>query len=113
MANTRRIINREALSKVKPTTILINVGRGDLVDPQALTEALSEGRLAGAGLDVFDPEPIHPDSPLLAMENVIFTPHVASASVPAVSALRKSVAETVAKALRGEPLANVVNGVKS
>ena len=59
-----------------------------------------------------DPEPIPADSPLLGMGNVVLTPHVASASVPAVSALRTQVAQTAARALRGEPLTNVVNGVK-
>ncbi len=108
---TRRMIDADALAKLKPGALFINVARGDLVDPVALIDALRSGRVGGAGLDVWDPEPIEPDSPLLAMGQVILTPHVASASVPAVAKLRTSVAETAARALRGEPLPNVVNGV--
>jgi D-3-phosphoglycerate dehydrogenase len=111
-AGTRRLIDRAALAKMKRGALLINVARGDVVDSEALVEALRDGRLGGAGLDVFDPEPIPPGHPLLGMSNVILTPHIASASVPAAIALRTSVAQTVAKALRGEPLANVVNGVQ-
>jgi D-3-phosphoglycerate dehydrogenase len=112
-AQTRRMLNAQTLAKVKRGALLINVARGDLVETAALVEALRDGRLGGAGLDVCDPEPIPTDSPLLAMDNVLCTPHMASASVPAVTALRTRVAETVAKAVRGEPLPNVVNGVRA
>jgi D-3-phosphoglycerate dehydrogenase len=110
-AATRRMMNREALAALKPGALLINVARGDLVDTGALVVALQEGHLAGAGLDVCDPEPIKRNSPLLRMENVLLTPHVASASLPAVAKLRTQAAETAAKALSGERLPNVVNGV--
>jgi D-3-phosphoglycerate dehydrogenase / 2-oxoglutarate reductase len=109
--STRGMINAAAFSKMKPGTLLINVARGDLVDTTALIDALESGRLGGAGLDVCDPEPVPSESPLLRMENVILTPHVASASVPAVAKLRTSAAETAAKAIRGEPVPNVVNRV--
>jgi D-3-phosphoglycerate dehydrogenase len=112
-SRTRRMIDRGALAQVKPGSLLINVARGDLVDTPALIDALTTGRLAGAGLDVCDPEPIDPESPLLRMDHVILTPHVASASVPAVAALRTRAAETAAKAIRGERLPNVVNGVNA
>ena len=110
-ADTRRMINRETLAMMKPGALLVNVGRGDLVETRALIDALRTGHLAGAGLDVCDPEPIESDSPLLTMDNVILTPHVASASVPAVAALRHGAAERVAKALRGEVPPSIVNGV--
>jgi D-3-phosphoglycerate dehydrogenase len=108
---TRRLIGRETLARMKPGAILINAGRGDLVDSAALVDALRQGQLSAAGLDVFDPEPIPPDSPLLQLENVILSPHIASASIRAVRQLRQTAAETIARAIRGEPLPNVVNGV--
>lgn len=110
-AQTRRIISADVLQRLKPGALLINVARGDLVDPVALVAALESGRLAGAGLDVFDPEPLPPGHPVLARSNVIFTPHVASCSDSAVTLLRRTVAEIAAEALRGGTPRNVVNGV--
>ncbi len=109
---TRRLMNREAFAQLKPGAIFINVGRGDLADPDALTAALQSGHLGAAALDVFDPEPIPAGHPLLAMPNVILAPHIASCSVPAVKKLRESVAHIALAAVRGEALTTVVNGVK-
>ena len=88
--------------------ILINLAHGDLVDPAALTEALKSGHVAAAALDVFAPEPVPADHPILAMSNVIVSSHVASASVRAVRSLRETAASLAATALRGDPLPNLV-----
>ncbi len=106
---TRGIIGPEALSKMKPGAILINLARGDLVQPDALVEALKSGRLGGAALDVFSPEPIPAGHPILGMTNVILAPHIASVSVPAVRKLRETAAGLALSALRGEVPANIVN----
>jgi len=109
---TRRLMNHETFAKLKPGPIFINVGRGDLADPDALTAALQSGHLGAAALDVFDPEPIPANHSLLSMPNVILAPHIASCSVPAVKKLRESVAHIAIAALKGEPLPTTVNGVK-
>ena len=108
---TRKLLNRDSLAKLKRGAILINVGRGDLVDVPALTAALLTGQLSGAALDVFDPEPIPADHPVLKMPNVLLTPHIASASPAAVLKLRTTAAELALRAVRGEPLRTIVNGV--
>src|SRR5205807_272862 len=77
---TRYLIDRRALGLMKPTAVLINVARGPIVDEAALVEALQAGRIKGAGLDVFEREPLDPEHPLLHMENVITTQHVAGTS---------------------------------
>ena len=111
-AQTRRLMNQQTLAKLKPGALFINVGRGDLADPDALTAALQSGHLAGAALDVFDPEPIPADHPMRSMPNVLLAPHIASCSVPAVKKLRESAAQLALAAVRGEPLPTIVNGVK-
>lgn len=108
---TRQIIKGSSLDQMKPGSILINVGRGDLVDLEALTTALQRGHLAAAALDVFDVEPLPGDNPLPKLENVIVSSHVASVSPRAVRTLREAAARTALAAIRGEALPNVVNGV--
>ncbi len=110
-AQTRHLLRRDTIARMKPGAILINVARGDLVEPTALIDALKSGRLSAAGLDVFDPEPIPADSPVRTMDNVIVSSHVASTSERAVRALRRGAAGAIAASVRGEPLPNVVNRV--
>jgi D-3-phosphoglycerate dehydrogenase len=111
MAQTRGMINRDSLARMKSGVILINVARGDLVDSVALTEALQKRHVAFAALDVFAPEPIPADHPILKLDNLIVASHIASTSVPAVRKLRETAANLALKAVRGEPLPNIVNGV--
>ncbi len=109
---TRGLIRTETLDKMKDGAILVNLARGDLVQPEDLVKALNSGKLAGAALDVFSPEPIPAGHPILSMENVILAPHVASVSVPAVKKLRETAASLALLAIRGEKLPNIVNGCK-
>ena len=74
---TRHIVNAEALALVKPTAFIINTARGGLIDEAALLQAVRQGRLGGAGLDVFQVEPLPPDDPLWFEERILVTPHIA------------------------------------
>lgn len=112
LAQTRGMVNRDSLAIMKRGVILINVARGDLVDSNALTEALQSGHVSNAALDVFAPEPIPAEHPILKLDNVIVASHIASCSVPAVRKLRETAAKLAVMALSGKPLPNVVNGVK-
>ena len=108
---TRGMINQKSLEVMKEGAVLVNVGRGDLVDLDALTEALRHGHIGGAALDVFNPEPIAPDHPLLGMDNVVVSSHIAACSPKASKKLRETAARLAVSALRGEMLPGVVNGV--
>ena len=110
---TRFMIDERSIAAMRDGALLINISRGTLVNTADLVAALRSGKLAGAALDVTDPEPIDPGHPLVRMDNVLITSHVASVSEPAGRKLRTSVANTVAAAIRGEKLPNVVNGVVS
>ena len=110
-AKTRKLLNSATFAKMKEGSLLVNVARGDLVDAAALIAALKNGKLSAAALDVFETEPFPKDSPILQMPNVPLSPHIACASVNAIKRLREGVANHVARAIRGEPLTCVVNGV--
>lgn len=108
---TRKLLNAETIARMKPGAIVVNVARGDVIDTASLVGALQSGQIGVAALDVCDPEPVPPDSPLRTMPNVVVTSHIASASVAAVRTLRETAARLAATALRGEPLPNIVNGL--
>ncbi len=107
-AETRGLVSRERLAMMKPTAFLINTARGAVVDEIALAQALNEGRLAGAGVDVFTQEPPAPDHPLLGAKNCVLTPHVAWATREARERLIDTVAENLRCYRQGKPQ-NVVN----
>lgn len=107
-SQTRGLIGRAALSRMKPQSVLINVGRGPIVDQDALLDAVRTGQLRGAGLDVTDPEPLPPGHPLLAEDNIVVTPHCAGTSTDTRARGRALVYENIARYTRGEPLMNLV-----
>lgn len=106
---THRLIGESELAQMKPTAILINAARGPIVDFQALYQALRDGVIAGAGLDVFDPEPPLANDPLLALDNVVLTPHLGSATVRTRTQMAMMSAENLLAGLRGESLPYWVN----
>lgn len=106
-AETRGFIGKSEFEKMKPSAILINTARGALVDEQAMIEALIAGRIAGAGLDVFEAEPLPPTHPLSRLENVVLTPHCAGVTTEALEASLRVSIENVWSFLEGRP-ANVV-----
>jgi D-3-phosphoglycerate dehydrogenase len=106
---TRGLIGEAELRAMKPTAYLVNTSRGALVDEDALHRALVEGRIAGAGLDVLAQEPPPAGHPLLALENVIATPHAGFYSEAAIEELATKAARNAATALRGEVPATILN----
>jgi len=106
---TRKLINAQALAKMKPTACIINTSRGGVVDNEALIRALQEGRLAGACLDVTDPEPPQPENPLLHMDQVLLSPHVAWYSEESQIELRQKIAHDVGRAINGLLPVGLVN----
>jgi glyoxylate reductase len=107
--DTHYLIDAEALGKMKSTSVLINTSRGPVVDPEALFDALKEGQLAYAALDVTDPEPLPADHKLLTLPNCLVVPHVASASWATRTRMAVMAAENLLAGLRGERLPNCVN----
>jgi len=106
---TRGLINADALRRMKPTSILINTARGAVVDHAALYQALRDGWIAGAALDVTDPEPIPLDSPLLTLDNCVIAPHIASSTERTRARIARMAAENLLAGLRGERLPYCAN----
>jgi D-3-phosphoglycerate dehydrogenase len=106
---TEHAINAAAFARMKPTAVVINTARGPIIDEVALIEALQNGVIAGAGLDVLEQEPPSNNNPLLTMENVVVTPHVASATTRMRPETRRRVGREVALVLRGKWPMSCVN----
>ncbi|MZP29243.1 D-glycerate dehydrogenase [Heliobacterium undosum] len=106
---TRHLIGAKELDMMKPTAILINTARGGVVDQEALTEALQQGVIAGAGLDVFTEEPVSPEEALLELPNVVVSPHIGSATVETRTRMGLMAAENIQAALEGRRPPNLVN----
>ena len=107
--DTRGMIGRHEIGLMKPGSVLVNCGRGELVDTSALVEALNSGHLAGAALDVFDVEPLPPDHPILSCEQVVLTPHMADQTPEGIELLNEGVVDNAIAFLEGRPQ-NVVVG---
>jgi glyoxylate reductase len=101
---TRHLIDDAALAAMRPGAILVNTGRGGLVDQDALRRALEEGRIGGAGLDVTDPEPLPPGDPLLTAPNLLVVPHIGSATTTARARMTELAVENLLAALDGRPM---------
>lgn len=106
---TRGLIGERELGLMKPGAILVNIARGPVVDEPALIRALEQGRLRGAGLDVFDQEPVSPDSPLLRLDNVVATPHIGSATDETREAMAACAVDNLLAVLSGQPPRNPAN----
>jgi glyoxylate reductase len=107
---TRRSIGAEQLNQMKPTAILVNTARGEIVDQSSLFEALHTKRIWGAGLDVCEPEPLPSDSPLRELSNCLVVPHIGSATVTARNAMAERSARNLIAGISGQPLPYPVVG---
>lgn len=104
MPATRHLVNAAALARMKPSAFIVNTARGPLIDEAALASALEAGTIAGAGLDVFEVEPLPAESPLRGLDNVVFSPHVAGLSDAAVTAMAEKCVDNILDYLAGRPL---------
>ncbi|MFP3926080.1 2-hydroxyacid dehydrogenase [Pseudomonas sp. W5-36] len=108
-AETEGLIGTEQFAQMRPETIFINIARGKVVDEQAMIAALQNGQIRAAGLDVFEQEPVSPDSPLLRMDNVVATPHMGSATHETREAMARCAVDNLLAALAGERPKDLVN----
>jgi glyoxylate reductase len=106
---TRGLFGRDAFRRMKRTAVFVNTARGAFVDEDALHEALRDGTIFAAGLDVTDPEPPRPDHPLLRLPNCVVLPHVASATEDTRNSMAGIAAENLLAGLAGRPLPHCVN----
>ena len=106
---TRSLFSVEAFRKMKPTAVFINTSRGGVVDQEALYEALVEGEIAAAGLDVTDPEPLPADHPLVSLDNCVILPHIGSATVATRTKMAVMTTENLLAGVEGRPLPNSVD----
>ena len=103
-------MNARLIASMKPSAYLVNTSRGGTVDQKALTAALQEGRIAGAGLDVLDPEPPEPDDPILKLDNVVFAPHALAWTDQCFAGLGADDIVACQALMRGEEPQGIVNG---
>ena len=106
---TRALFSTEAFGKMKATAVLINTSRGGVVDQDALYQALVQGEIAAAGLDVTDPEPLPADHPLVSLENCVILPHIGSATVATRTKMAVMTTENLLAGVEGRPLPNQVD----
>ena len=107
--DTRHLIGAEQFQLMKSSAILVNTARGSIVDQNALYEAVKSGTIAGAGIDVADPEPIDRNDPLLSLGNVVVTPHIGSASTDAIDGMGITAASNIIAVLNGKPPISCIN----
>jgi glyoxylate reductase len=106
---TEGLISADKLALMKPSAVLVNTSRGPVIDAEALYQALKEGQIAGAALDVTDPEPLPADHKLLTLPNLIVAPHIASATVKSRNLMAERAVKNLVAGLRGERLPYCVN----
>ena len=106
---THHMVNRETLGMMKPTAVIVNTARGNIIDEDALYEALKDGQIAGAGVDVFAQEPLPADSPLLTLENAVLTPHVSSQTVESLWNIYKMAIDISADFFAGKGSPHILN----
>lgn len=108
-SETRQMFSRETFDRMKKSAILINTARGEIVDQKALYEALTQKKIKGAGIDVFESEPCEPDDPILKLDNILVTPHAAFYSVESFTELRTKASLEALRLIKGEQPRNPVN----
>ncbi|MBW1782041.1 MAG: 2-hydroxyacid dehydrogenase [Deltaproteobacteria bacterium] len=106
---TKGMINQSVFARMKPTAYFINISRGPIVNEEDLADAVSQGIIAGAGLDVLSSEPPDPEHPLLSHERIVITPHTAGVTEQSFTALGRAVAENIVRLKQGKALQNIIS----